>query len=268
VPASGRAVRPLASGSRMARMSHADPGKEPVMKRPDLGRVDPAWTVTLDADARLERVAEALCSLADGRFGTRGSREEDGAGSTPLVLAAGVYHEAGDGPTLLPGPGWRRRPPPAKTAASWTCTAGCCGEPGGPATTPPCAACGSPPWPVPGWSACGPRDRPVSCAPARRCWLPGTGSASRRAAAATSSGPALGPPAGVASPPPPASAPATIGPGWSAWPSSWPTRTAPRPLRRPWSGCVRWRWSGSTAAGRAPRRLGGQVGRRRGRHPG
>jgi trehalose/maltose hydrolase-like predicted phosphorylase len=76
------------------------------MKRDDLGRGDPAWTVTVDADARLERVAEALCSLADGRFGTRGAREEDGAGSTPRVLAAGVYHDAGDGPALLPGPVW------------------------------------------------------------------------------------------------------------------------------------------------------------------
>ena len=77
------------------------------MKWADLGRVDSAWTVTVDADARLEQVAEALCSLADGRFGTRGAREEDGTGSTSLVLAAGVYHDdAGGGPTLLPGPVW------------------------------------------------------------------------------------------------------------------------------------------------------------------
>src|ERR671913_1739692 len=64
------------------------------------------WTVTVDADPRLERVAEALCTLADGRFGTRGSREEDGAGSAPLTLAAGVYHDPGEGTTLLPGPVW------------------------------------------------------------------------------------------------------------------------------------------------------------------
>ena len=70
------------------------------------GRVDPGWAVTVDADARLERVAEALCSLADGRFGTRGAREEDGAGSVPLTLAAGIYQDAGGGPTLLPGPVW------------------------------------------------------------------------------------------------------------------------------------------------------------------
>lgn len=36
-----------------------------------------------------------------------GAREEDGTGSTPLVLAAGVYYDdAGGGPTLPPGPVW------------------------------------------------------------------------------------------------------------------------------------------------------------------
>jgi trehalose/maltose hydrolase-like predicted phosphorylase len=70
----------------------------------DLG--DPAWTVTVDADARPERVGEALCTLADGRFGTRGAREEGGTGSMPLTLAAGVYSDAGEVPTLCPGPVW------------------------------------------------------------------------------------------------------------------------------------------------------------------
>jgi trehalose/maltose hydrolase-like predicted phosphorylase len=77
-------------------MDPADPG----------GRTDRNWTVTVDADPRLERVAEALCTLADGRFGTRGSCEEDGAGSAPLTLAAGIYHDPGEGTTLLPGPVW------------------------------------------------------------------------------------------------------------------------------------------------------------------
>jgi hypothetical protein len=54
-------------------MDPADPGD----------RTDRNWTVRVDADPRLERVAEALCTLADGRFGTRGSREGDGAGSGP-----------------------------------------------------------------------------------------------------------------------------------------------------------------------------------------
>jgi trehalose/maltose hydrolase-like predicted phosphorylase len=69
-------------------------------------RTDPAWTVTVDAGPGLERVAEALCTLADGRFGTRGSREEDGAGPVPPTVAAGVYHDPGGGTTLLPGPVW------------------------------------------------------------------------------------------------------------------------------------------------------------------
>jgi trehalose/maltose hydrolase-like predicted phosphorylase len=69
-------------------------------------RADPAWTVTVEDGPRLERVAESLCTLADGRFGTRGAREEGGAGSTPLTVAAGVYHDPGGGPTLLPGPVW------------------------------------------------------------------------------------------------------------------------------------------------------------------
>src|SRR5512132_2096706 len=103
----GQAVRLLASDSPDGEDGPVDPGKEPVMKRADLGRVDSPWTVTVDADARRERAAEALCSLADGRFGTRGAREEGGTGSVPLVLAAGVYHDdAGGGPTLLPGPVW------------------------------------------------------------------------------------------------------------------------------------------------------------------
>jgi trehalose/maltose hydrolase-like predicted phosphorylase len=77
------------------------------MEPADLGDLaDPAWTVTVDADPRLERVTETLLSLADGRFGTRGAAEEDGAGPMPLTVAAGVYHDAGGGPTLLPGPVW------------------------------------------------------------------------------------------------------------------------------------------------------------------
>jgi trehalose/maltose hydrolase-like predicted phosphorylase len=66
---------------------------------------DPAWTVAVDGDPHPERVAETLLTLADGRFGTRGTREEDGAGATPPTLAAGVYDGA-EVPTLLPGPVW------------------------------------------------------------------------------------------------------------------------------------------------------------------
>lgn len=69
---------------------------------------DPAWTVTLHGDDRaLMRVHEALLTVADGRFGTRGSREEGGDGSDPLVTASGVYTpDPGGIPHLLPGPLW------------------------------------------------------------------------------------------------------------------------------------------------------------------
>jgi trehalose/maltose hydrolase-like predicted phosphorylase len=62
--------------------------------------------VTGDDPAR-RRVDEALLTVADGRFGTRGTREEDGTGYDPLVMAAGVYAlPDGDTPRPLPGPLW------------------------------------------------------------------------------------------------------------------------------------------------------------------
>jgi trehalose/maltose hydrolase-like predicted phosphorylase len=67
---------------------------------------DPAWTVALEVDQRLERVAETLCTVADGHFGTRGSREEGGPGSEPLTVAAGVFDERPGNPLLLAGPLW------------------------------------------------------------------------------------------------------------------------------------------------------------------
>ena len=69
------------------------------------GRPDPDWTVVVRADPRREAVTESLCTLADGRFGTRGVREEAGAGASPVTVAAGVYSDA-DVPTLLAGPVW------------------------------------------------------------------------------------------------------------------------------------------------------------------
>jgi trehalose/maltose hydrolase-like predicted phosphorylase len=73
---------------------------------------DPAWTIRLSGiDPMRMRVEESLCTLADTRFGTRGTLEEDGAGTDPLVVADGRYM-AGRGsgadatPTLLPGPLW------------------------------------------------------------------------------------------------------------------------------------------------------------------
>jgi trehalose/maltose hydrolase-like predicted phosphorylase len=68
--------------------------------------IDAAWMVVVDGDRRTERAAEALLTVADGSFGTRGVREEEGAGSTPPTLAAGVYDDGPAGPSLLPGPVW------------------------------------------------------------------------------------------------------------------------------------------------------------------
>jgi trehalose/maltose hydrolase-like predicted phosphorylase len=66
---------------------------------------DPAWIVHVRATGPLHvRVAESVCTLAAGGFGTRGSVEESTTGSTPLVLADGVYQDAASG--LLPGPTW------------------------------------------------------------------------------------------------------------------------------------------------------------------
>jgi trehalose/maltose hydrolase-like predicted phosphorylase len=73
---------------------------------------DPAWTLVVEGvDPVRQRVEESLLTLADGSFGTRGSLEEGGVDSDPLVVAAGVYTD-GDGgpvevtPTLLPAPTW------------------------------------------------------------------------------------------------------------------------------------------------------------------
>lgn len=67
--------------------------------------LDPAWTVELPTDPRLERVAESLGALSNGYVGTRASWEEPGPGATPLVVVQGVY--AGrDDPQRIHGPIW------------------------------------------------------------------------------------------------------------------------------------------------------------------
>lgn len=67
----------------------------------------PGWVVeVLGDDPVRRRVVEALLTVADGRIGTRGTRAEDGPGSDPFVMAAGVYHDAPAGPHPLPGPLW------------------------------------------------------------------------------------------------------------------------------------------------------------------
>ena len=69
--------------------------------------LDPRWTVVVTGDSLAERrPAQSILTVSDTRFGTRGVREEDSHGALPRVLAAGVYDESAEPPTLLEGPGW------------------------------------------------------------------------------------------------------------------------------------------------------------------
>jgi beta-phosphoglucomutase family hydrolase len=68
---------------------------------------DPAWTFSVSGDDPAHRRAhQALLTVADTRFGTRGTREEEGLGVLPRVLSAGVFDDSIDPPGLLEGPGW------------------------------------------------------------------------------------------------------------------------------------------------------------------
>jgi len=66
---------------------------------------DPAFVLQLPDEPELERAAEAMGTLANGWAGTRGSREEDGAGTAPLFVVSGIY-TGGEQPQLLAGPVW------------------------------------------------------------------------------------------------------------------------------------------------------------------
>lgn len=70
---------------------------------------DPAWTLVIDGkEPGLERVREALLTLADGRLGTRGSVIVEDPDGEPSVLLSGIYAGAGADTTLLHGPRWNR----------------------------------------------------------------------------------------------------------------------------------------------------------------
>jgi trehalose/maltose hydrolase-like predicted phosphorylase len=69
---------------------------------------DEGWTVAVDGlDPELERVHEALLTLADGRIGTNGSPAWSHPLATPRVLAAGVYDGEGPATELLAAPCWQ-----------------------------------------------------------------------------------------------------------------------------------------------------------------
>jgi trehalose/maltose hydrolase-like predicted phosphorylase len=75
---------------------------------PDIA-TDPEWCITVDGvDPELERVNEALLTLADGRIGTSGSPVGAHPAARPRVLAAGVYAGQGPDTDLLPCPVWTR----------------------------------------------------------------------------------------------------------------------------------------------------------------
>lgn len=68
---------------------------------------DPAWTIAVSGDDPARRRAhQALLTVADTRFGTRGIREEESLGVLPRVLAGGVFDDSVEPPGLLEGPGW------------------------------------------------------------------------------------------------------------------------------------------------------------------
>jgi trehalose/maltose hydrolase-like predicted phosphorylase len=92
-----------------------DPGDARWWRRPE-----PGWAVVLEGDDPSGRRADAvLLTVADGRFGTRGTREECVAGREPWVMAAGVYRQhPGDIPRPLPGPLWFHLGVPADDDAS------------------------------------------------------------------------------------------------------------------------------------------------------
>ena len=83
----------LLDGQLARRAAHRVPQVDP----------DPAWVVALPTETAKERMAEALGTLGNGFAATRGTREEDGLGTSPLFFVSGVY--TGDN-RLLPGPNW------------------------------------------------------------------------------------------------------------------------------------------------------------------
>ena len=92
------AVARLVSWSCSTGNSHAEPRTgcpRSTPTRPGSSRCPP--------NTAKERIAEALGTLGNGFAATRGTREEDGPGTSPLFFVSGVYT---DDDHLLPGPNW------------------------------------------------------------------------------------------------------------------------------------------------------------------
>jgi trehalose/maltose hydrolase-like predicted phosphorylase len=71
-----------------------------------MAATDPRWLVSADpVDAGRRRAWEAIMTVSDGRFGTRGLAEADDSPTWPASVAAGVFDDA-DPPALLSGPLW------------------------------------------------------------------------------------------------------------------------------------------------------------------
>ena len=95
---------------------------------------DPSWVVPLPADPVMDRVSEALGTLANGSVGVRGRREDRQPAAVSPMLVSGVYTDADGQPRLLAAPDWtaldRRRlgrwfaatrPEVGSTAAARSC---------------------------------------------------------------------------------------------------------------------------------------------------
>jgi trehalose/maltose hydrolase-like predicted phosphorylase len=67
---------------------------------------DPSWVVPLPTDPVMDRVSEALGTLANGWVGVRGRREDRQPATVSPMLVSGVYTDADGQPRLLAAPDW------------------------------------------------------------------------------------------------------------------------------------------------------------------
>ncbi len=96
-------VEPLGGGlERFVELCDYQLERRTTLRVPNID-FDPAWVLPLPSARSKERIAESLATLGNGWVGVRGSRDEDGPGSTPLFLVGDVFTPDGH---LLPGPNW------------------------------------------------------------------------------------------------------------------------------------------------------------------